>query len=355
MLNHPASYRASREKDTDEHRSTVPTAGLVALACCLCGAGCRGRRRARMQRNQMSQKQARPAKRVAAGPSFARDGFRCSNEYIGLTRKRRGRRSSTTFQRLFAKRTRIGTLRLGNPMPKRVRCREIVESFKTTWSPGRLQSAGAIARPGIPTADVPLLRTPTCFSGTVAPPGVESTRGRCVLTPLLSSLVLNNCGRGRHTGATARCGAELPVMTTSEDRSFCDAPRELLRLDDSQLALEPISCGRPGLQLPPDAAGIRSKGAGFSSIRLSNVVGVVGGIGCSVAVGGSRSCCLQAGISPTQCGGRKFRRDGASDPVVGRCAVGEQISIRTHAFGFAIPGPDQTGIATLTQARKTRP
>lgn len=318
------------------NRSTVPTAGLVALLLLSCGAGCRDDA-GEMQRI-MSQKQA--AQQNASRQDHLGETVSLLDEYIGLNEEKARQKivyHVNDWLRENANRDAAAgkSDAEASPLPR------IVESF-SDMVPGDA-IAGAIARPEFSTADVPLLRDANMFRHVAA---WIDTPLRA--DPLLSSWFEQLRGAAQ-TETTRDAESELPVMTTSEIDRLQSAAR-LFDWTIRNIALEadqlPVP---PGMQLPPMPPGIPFEGPGF---RQSDYQTLWRGRGdwlqrCGVFT----QLCLQAGI-PTAVLATQSDETGLRTPWSVGVLIGEQIFLFEPRLGLPIPGPDQTGIATLTQARK---
>lgn len=225
----------------------------------------------------------------------------------------------------------------------------------------------AINRPGFTVADVPLLRDANTFRrilGWINTP----VRDDPLLKDWFASLRKNIRAADEspeHSGSpeqsdssekgdvAGQARAEEGNAEFSLSRAEIDRLQTAARLFDwtvRNIALESEQLSAPPqIQLPAMPTGIEFEGPGY---RQSDYQTVWRGRGdwlqrCGVFT----QLCKQAGI-PTAVLATQSDQTGRRTPWSVGVLIGEQIFLFEPRLGLPIPGPNQTGIATLSQARE---
>ncbi|TWT73368.1 tetratricopeptide repeat protein [Allorhodopirellula solitaria] len=222
----------------------------------------------------------------------------------------------------------------------------IAQSLAGFLSPEQL--ADAVQRPEFTADDVPLLRDANLYRHVVA----------WIDTPLRDDPIFADWLQGLRAKASESDGATTQDESADTDSlaltvKDIDQLQTAMRLFDwtvRNIALEPDQLAVPA-QLPVPAMPPRMpfEGPGF---RQTDYQTLWRGRGdwlqrCGVFT----QLCLQAGI-PTAVLATQSDETGERTPWSVGALIGEHIFLFEPRLGLPIPGPDQTGVATLAEARK---
>ncbi|MBB3210063.1 tetratricopeptide (TPR) repeat protein [Rhodopirellula rubra] len=213
---------------------------------------------------------------------------------------------------------------------------KIAQSLGEMIAPDAMEDK--ILRPEFTTDDVPFLRDANTFRRVVA----------WIDSPVRDDLLFADWLAGLRKSSAENADSDGVLTPMQIDRL-----QTAMRLFDwtvRNIALEPETLQPPtGLQIPPMPPGIPFEGPGF---RQSDYQTLWRGRGdwlqrCGVFT----QLCMQAGI-PAAVLATQSDETGRRTPWCVGVLVGEQIYLFEPRLGLPIPGPNQTGVATLAQARK---
>ncbi|EMI58380.1 tetratricopeptide repeat protein [Rhodopirellula sallentina] len=259
------------------------------------------------------------------------------NQYVSLNEEK-ARRQIAYHTNQWLRESEARAKRSGKEIEQPTEIPEIAETLGEMLSPEALQDK--ILRPEFTTDDVPFLRDANTFRHVVA----------WIDSPVRDDLLFADWLEGLRQNAREQPGEDSDdVMTQAQ----IDQLQTAMRLFDwtvRNVALEPDTLpAPPGLQIPRMPAGLPFEGPGF---RQSDYQTLWRGRGDWLQRSGVfTQLCVQAGI-PAAVLATQSDETGSRTPWSVGVLIGEQIFLFEPKLGLPIPGPDQTGIATLAQARK---